>query len=208
MVNQSRLIVLVLAILLSSSNQFFVQILRTNNLAQAENVSITKVHLDIRKQKKGTENELRKVLKIQQEVLFQQELLKNSKDRQAIAKHELAYQESLKKLKEIFEPVGWAGNMLKDAVAIPANYENGAWQISLTFDNNGSDLFAKITGEMAGTGLALGIFLNDKLISSPTVGSEYQGKGITGGRAVITGYFTQAAATELASLLRAGSLPK
>ena len=76
MINQSRLIVFVLAILLSLSNQLFVQILRINNLAQAENASITNVHLDIRKQKKGTENELRMRLKIQQEVLSQQELLK------------------------------------------------------------------------------------------------------------------------------------
>ncbi|PZO40050.1 MAG: hypothetical protein DCF19_12760 [Pseudanabaena frigida] len=98
--------------------------------------------------------------------------------------------------------------MLKDAVAIPSNYENGAWQISLTFNNKGSDLFTKVTREIAGTGLALGIFLNEKSISSPTVDSEYQGKGITGGRAVITGYFTQELATELASQLRAGSLPK
>ena len=79
--------------------------------------------------------------------------------------------------------------------------------MAIAFDDKGGDLFAKTTGEIGGTGRVLGIFLDDKLISSPSVGPEFQGKGITGNRAVITGNFTLDSATELALQLRAGALP-
>jgi preprotein translocase subunit SecD len=97
--------------------------------------------------------------------------------------------------------------MLKDAVASPTGNGPDSWQVALTFDDKGGALFAKTTGEIGGTGRSLGIFLDDKLISAPSVGPEFQGKGITGDRAVITGNFNLDTATELALQLRAGALP-
>ncbi|MEY3301658.1 MAG: protein translocase subunit SecD [Pseudanabaena sp.] len=194
-------------ILLSGNNQLVVQLPGVNNPAQAERVIGTTAQLDFRKQKKGTESELRARLQIQQAATIQREVLKNSTDQKAIAENEAAYKKSIEDLKGIFERTGLTGNMLKDAVASPTGNGPDSWQVALTFDDKGGELFAKTTGEIGGTGRVLGIFLDDKLISSPSVGPEFQGKGITGGRAVITGNFTLDSANELALQLRAGALP-
>jgi preprotein translocase subunit SecD len=195
-------------ILLSGNNQLIVQLPGVSDPAQAERVIGTTAQLDFRKQKKGTESELRARLQIQQAATIQREVLKNSGDAKAIAENETMYKKSIEDLKGIFETTGFTGNMLKDAVAAPTgNGGNDAWQVALTFDDKGGDLFAKTTAEVGGTGRVLGIFLDDKLISYPSVGPEFQGKGITGGRAVITGNFTLDTANELALQLRAGALP-
>jgi preprotein translocase subunit SecD len=153
------------------------------------------------------ESELRARLQILQAAKVQRESLKNSGDQKAIAENETTYKKSIEDLKSIFESTGLTGNMLKDAVASTLDRSSGVWQIALTFDAQGSDLFAKITGEIGGTGRTLGIFLDDQLISFPSVGSEFQGKGITGGRAVIIGNFTSDSANELALQIRSGALP-
>jgi preprotein translocase subunit SecD len=77
----------------------------------------------------------------------------------------------------------------------------------LEFDAEGGRLFAELTKELAGTGRTLGIFLDDRLISSPVVGAEFAETGITGGRAVIQGRFTAQEANDLAVQLRGGALP-
>jgi preprotein translocase subunit SecD len=194
-------------ILISGNDQLIVQLPGVNDPAQAERVIGTTAQLDFRKQKKGTESELRARLQIQQATTIQREALKNSTDQKAIAENEAAYKKSIEDLKGIFERTGLTGNMLKDAVASPTGNGPDSWQVALTFDDKGGELFAKTTGEIGGTGRALGIFLDDKLISSPSVGPEFQGKGISGGRAVITGNFNLDTATELALQLRAGALP-
>jgi len=194
-------------ILLSGNNQLVVQLPGVNDPAQAERVLGTTAQLDFRKQKRGTESELRVRLQLQQAEAIQLEVVKNSGDQKAIADSEEQYRKSIEGLKDIFERTGLTGNMLKDAVASPTGNGPDSWQVALTFDEKGGDLFAKTTGEIGGTGRALGIFLDDKLISSPSVGPEFQGKGITGGRAVITGNFTLDTANELALQLRAGALP-
>ncbi len=97
------------------------------------------------------------------------------------------------------------GKELKDAR--PQTDQGGKWEITLEFTERGGQLFAKLTGDLGGTGRKLGIFLDDKLVSAPTVGAEFAGVGITGGRAVITGGFKIEEATDLAIKLRAGALP-
>ena len=194
-------------ILLAGNDQLIVQLPGVNDPAQAERVIGTTAQLDFRKQKKGTESELGARLQVQRAAAIQREILKNSTDQKAIAESEAAYKKSIEDLKGIFERTGLTGNMLKDAVASPTGNGPDSWQVALTFDDKGGDLFAKTTGEIGGTGRSLGIFLDDKLISSPSVGPEFQGKGITGSRAVITGNFNLDTATELALQLRAGALP-
>ncbi|NMF58609.1 preprotein translocase subunit SecD [Pseudanabaena yagii] len=188
-------------------NQLLVKLPRVNDPNLAKRVIATTGQLDFRKQKKGTESELRAKLQILQTAKLQREALKNSGDQKAISENETTYKKSIEDLKSIFESTGLTGNMLKDAVASPFDGSSEILQIVLTFDIQGGDLFAKVTGEIAGTGRALGIFLDDQLISFPSVGSEFQGKGITGGRAVITGNFTSDAANELALQMRSGALP-
>ncbi|BBC26362.1 preprotein translocase subunit SecD [Pseudanabaena sp. ABRG5-3] len=188
-------------------NQLLVKLPRFNAPNLAKRVIATTGQLDFRKQKKGTESELSAKLQVLQEAKLQREALKNSGDQKAIAENETIYKKSLEDLKSIFESTGLTGDMLKDAVASPLDRSSETWQIVLTFDAQGGDLFAKVTGEIAGTGRALGIFLDDQLISFPIVSPEFQGKGITGGRAIITGNFTLDSATELALQIRSGALP-
>jgi preprotein translocase subunit SecD len=194
-------------ILLAGNDQLIVQLPGVNDPAQAERVIGTTAQLDFRKQKKGKESELGARSQVLKAAEIQREILKNSDDKKAIAESEIAYKKSIEDLKGIFELTGLTGNMLKDAVASPTGNGPDSWQVALTFDDKGGDLFAKTTGEIGGTGRSLGIFLDDKLISAPSVGPEFQGKGITGNRAVITGNFNLDTATELALQLRAGALP-
>lgn len=194
-------------IVIAGNNQLIVQLPGVNDPAQAERVLGTTAQLDFRKQKKGTESELRARLQILQAETVKREILKSSGDAKAIATNDAEYKKAVEGLKDIFERTGFTGNMLKDAVASPTGNGPDSWQVALTFDDKGGELFAKTTGEVGGTGRVLGIFLDEKLISYPSVGPEFQGKGITGGRAVITGNFTLDSATELALQLRAGALP-
>jgi preprotein translocase subunit SecD len=192
---------------ISDNDQLVVKLPNIKDATQANRVLGTTGQLEFRKQKKGTENELRKRFQLRLEVMAQREVLKYSGDQKAIAANEAAYKKSIQALNSLFEDTGLGGDTIKDAYAEPLFKGSTAWQIALTFDAQGAVLFTKITREIAGTGLAIGIFLDGELISSPIVGAEFQDKGITGGRAVIAGQFTKDLATELSLQLRSGALP-
>jgi preprotein translocase subunit SecD len=206
------------AVQISGDDQLIVQLPGISDPAQAERVLGNTAQLEFRKQSMGSEGRLgverqvlvEKELK-QRQLESQLKLSKNSaelkklneqinKGKEDIAKSQTA-------IAELFDTTGLTGDLLKDAVAQPLDAGQTNWQVALTFNDKGGELFAKITGELGGTGRSLGIFLDDKLFSSPSVGPEFQGKGITGGRAVITGTFTLDQATELSLQLRAGALP-
>ncbi|MDD3888081.1 MAG: protein translocase subunit SecD [Patescibacteria group bacterium] len=72
--------------------------------------------------------------------------------------------------------------------------------VALEFDNEGKKLFADITEKNVGKPLA--IFLDNEMISSPTVNER-----IGEGQAVISGKFTVDEAKQLAIRLNAGALP-
>ncbi len=72
--------------------------------------------------------------------------------------------------------------------------------VSLQFNKEGADLFAKITGEHVGEVLA--IFLDGVPIELPVIREE-----ITGGTAVITGSFTPEEALAVVRNLNLGALP-
>lgn len=72
--------------------------------------------------------------------------------------------------------------------------------IVLSFNAEGADLFAELTGDNVGAQLA--IFLDGQRISSPRINEK-----ISGGSAVISGGFTPAEAKELAENLNFGALP-
>jgi preprotein translocase subunit SecD len=79
--------------------------------------------------------------------------------------------------------------------------------VAIRFDQKGGELFAGLTKELAGTGRSIGIFLDNEVISSPTVGPEHAATGITGGSAIITGRFQAQEANDLGVQLRGGALP-
>lgn len=71
----------------------------------------------------------------------------------------------------------------------------GSYEISLSFDSEGASRFGDITAKLAGEG-RLAIVLDGKLYSAPNVNEP-----ITGGRASISGSFSQREAIELANVL-------
>lgn len=72
--------------------------------------------------------------------------------------------------------------------------------VSIAWNEEGAELFAKITGENVGRNLA--IFLDGEVISSPRINER-----ITGGQAIISGGFTPDEARDLAQNLSFGALP-
>ncbi|MSR73652.1 MAG: protein translocase subunit SecD [Candidatus Pacebacteria bacterium] len=91
------------------------------------------------------------------------------------------------------------GRYIKGAQLSFDNTTN-APQISLSFNDEGAKIFGELTGELVGKPLA--IFLDDKLISEPTVQEK-----ITGGKAQITGRFTLKEAKDMVARFNAGALP-
>lgn len=76
----------------------------------------------------------------------------------------------------------------------------GAPTVSIVFNKEGTDLFAKMTKENIGKSIA--IYLDGNIISAPTVQTE-----ITNGEAIISGNFTFEQAKELVGRLNSGALP-
>lgn len=188
------------------SDQILVQLPGVNDPEQAERVLGGTAQLDFRKQKQGTEAQLPIEQQLKQELLIKQAALREAKDEKAIAENQAALKRSNDAILNLFEPTGLTGKNLKDAAPEPKQTGN-AWDVALRFDATGGEKFAQLTKDLAGTGRTIGVFLDNALISSPTVGPEFATTGITGGNAIITGNFTAQSANELAVQLRGGSLP-
>ena len=91
------------------------------------------------------------------------------------------------------------GDVLTDA-QMEVGGEYGEPYVSIAFDKGGAKLFEQITAENVGKRLA--IILDKNVYSAPVIREK-----IAGGRAVITGRFTDEEAKDLAIVLRAGALP-
>ncbi|AAM24419.1 preprotein translocase subunit SecD [Caldanaerobacter subterraneus subsp. tengcongensis MB4] len=93
------------------------------------------------------------------------------------------------------------GANVKDSKAVYAQTSTGQQpQVTLVLDAEGTKKFAEATQKFLGQPIA--ILLDDKVISAPVVRDV-----ITTGNAVITGLKDFQEASELATLIRAGSLP-
>ncbi len=202
-------------------DQILVQLPGVNDPQQAERVLGGTAQLEFRAQKPDSTASLGVEATVLQQYLAQQAQLNaqaqalnnDPHDQAALAANQQAIQENLKKIQatrqailDQFTSVGLTGKDLQDAYAVPTGSANN-WNVGLKFNSQGAALFASLTKELAGTGRSIGIFLDDQLISSPTVGPEFAANGITGGNAVITGRFTAQQATDLAIQLKGGALP-
>jgi preprotein translocase subunit SecD len=190
------------------SDQILVQLPGVNDPQEAERVLGGTAQLDFREQKPGTEAQLPIELQIRAGLQQQQEQLRASGDEKAIAENQAAIERSNEAIAKLFAPAKLTGKNLKDAGYQPAqNSNSNLWEVTLRFDAQGGEGFAELTKNLAGTGRSIGIFLDNALISSPTVPPEFAQTGITGGSAVITGNFTAQSSRELAVQLRGGALP-
>ena len=95
-------------------------------------------------------------------------------------------------------PVLLSGKDLTDAAMAPDSL--GRMGVSIEFNSEGARLFEEATGKLIGKHLA--IVLDNVVISAPVVQDR-----IAGGRAQITGRFTNDEASRLAIMLKAGALP-
>jgi preprotein translocase subunit SecD len=190
-----------------AKNQISVQLPGIKDPTQAIRVIGSTGKLEFKKQKPKTETQL-SALKQSHEVLQEEKTrLQTSKNKAAIAKNQAKLKQNSQAISLLFasNQPALTGRYLTDVFSQPTEYK--AWEINITFDQRGGNLFAAITKELAGTGRAIGIFIDNELISSPIVGVEFAKDGILGGKAVITGNFTTNEAKELAAQLDAGALP-
>ena len=187
-------------------DQILVQLPGVNDPEQAERVLGGTAQLDFREQLQGTEQQLAIEYQIQRQRLVEQELLRNSEDEEAIATNLESLKKTNQAIAELFKEPTIKGEELTDAIPDkPPSIQT--WNVALRFTSEGGEKFAELTKNLAGTGRSIGIFLDDQLLSAPTVGPEFAETGITGGNAIIQGRFTAEQANELAVQLRGGALP-
>ncbi len=100
---------------------------------------------------------------------------------------------------DIYQPTTLTGKYLKSAT-LEFDPNTNQPQVGLEFNEEGAKLFEEITRSNVGKRLA--IYLDGAPISEPMVN-----EAISGGRAQITGKFTQEEAKQLVQRLNAGALP-
>jgi preprotein translocase subunit SecD len=192
------------------ADKVLVQLPGVTDPQQAERVLGGTAQLEFRSQIPGSEaqfpaeDQVRRIKEAELEILRQTQ--NTPENAQKITELTKSVQESNEAIAKLFETVGLTGKNLKDARPQPTQSGNG-WEVVIRFDEEGGEKFAELTKNLAGTGRRLGIFLDNGLISAPTVGPEFAQTGITGGSAVITGNFTIEGANELSVQIRGGALP-
>jgi preprotein translocase subunit SecD len=92
------------------------------------------------------------------------------------------------------------GQQIEDATS-GFNSQQSRYEVSLTFDSEGSTTWAQFTA--ANIGKQAAFTLDSKVVSAPVI----QGATPAGSATSITGNFTNTQATELANTLKYGSLP-
>jgi preprotein translocase subunit SecD len=197
------------AIIPRGKNQFLVQLVELQDLDRATRILTSKGEMQFRLQKSNTYQKFNsEFLKLKQ-LEARLKSLKKSNERNnlsqiAAIKKEL--QTTKREIAKLFQNSDLTGGDLLEVYAQPLTL-NSVWEIFLNFNQSGEQKFARITKEIAGSGRAIGIFINDELISAPLVNVVYAKKGITGGKAVISGSFTKETAQDLVIQLRYGALP-
>ena len=89
-----------------------------------------------------------------------------------------------------------------DYMQQPDSYGNLEWVVTLSLNDSGKQAFAEATAELAGTGTPISIWMDNTMISSPSVNNA-----ITDGNAVITGNFDNESSKKLADQINSGALP-
>ncbi|MFE7843073.1 protein translocase subunit SecD [Streptomyces sp. NPDC057474] len=107
--------------------------------------------------------------------------------------------------KFVLGPVGVDGTEVEKAEALLDTQNGTGWQVVMDFDSKGEKKFADITGQLASQTSPqneFAIVLDDEVVSHP-----YVRAAVTGGKAEISGSFTQEEAQNLGNMLSYGALP-
>ncbi|MEM7065767.1 MAG: protein translocase subunit SecD [Cyanobacteria bacterium P01_B01_bin.77] len=198
----------------SGQDQLLIQLPGVSDPDQAQRVLGGTAQLEFRPQKQGTEGQFQAVFQIVNQQQQQQAALLEAgtnglSEEQTAELTQLTtdLQASRETLADLFESTELTGDKLTDAIARPRGTSGQSWEVVIDFNNEGANMFSELTRNIAGTGRALGIFLDDRLVSAPSVDVEYATTGITGGSAVISGNFDAESSKDLEIQLRGGALP-
>ncbi len=190
--------------------------------------------LEFRAQKAGTRVEMQKYQKLRNQVrsiaLFEELSRSSNQEKDQIAKNRERIEdiknnlnitisssnieEELEQIRnkinnkivDLFEPANLTGSDLLTA-GRRQEQNLSSWEVTLSFNKEGGEKFARLTKTIAGSDRLLGIVLDGESISEASVGEQFSLAGITGGSASISGNFTADSARELEVQLRGGALP-
>ena len=188
-------------------NQIIVKVPPEVNAQALQSLLTNTGQLYLRNQKPDTTEKLAQGIEALQRLLVEQNTLMQTDKQTEAAALQSQIDEARGAIANLFEPSDLTGNMLHDARARPSDSAPGTWDVNIQFNEEGAERFAAQTKRMAGTGRAVGLFLDDVLLSAPVVDVNYAQTGITGGTAIISGNFTQDAAKTLEIQLKSGALP-
>jgi preprotein translocase subunit SecD len=192
----------------ANGTRFAVDLPGAKDAKEAEKVLGGTAQLEFRVQKPGIEEKFNLARQEASLAQVRLESVQNDKNKTPAkiraAKDQLS--KSNREFLNLFTKSVITGADIENAQAEPRQ-EPGSWDIALTFNGSGSQKFTELTKDLAGTGRSIGIFLDDQLISSPTVDTQFKATGITGGKAVIAGNFAAKEAESLAIMIRSGNLP-
>ncbi|TWG08464.1 protein translocase subunit SecD [Saccharopolyspora dendranthemae] len=103
--------------------------------------------------------------------------------------------------KYLLEPVFLEGKEISDSMAQPPDQQSGSgWAVNLNFKSEGAKVWSAFTS--ANVGQQAAFVLDSEVVSAPSINQP-----LPGGNARITGQFNQQSATDLANILKYGSLP-
>ena len=109
-------------------------------------------------------------------------------------------------------PPRLTGDGVSEAAAVLGE-RGGGWEVTISFQGEGGDQWAELTGDAACQPVGspqrrVAILLDERVVSSPAVNPEVPCEtGIVGGSTRITGAFTFEEARDLAAVITGGALP-
>jgi preprotein translocase subunit SecD len=193
---------------IATGSRFSVDLPGAKDATEAEKILGNTAQLTFRAQQPGTEetfNLARQQNTLAKDLLAGLEKAANKKPA-AIRAAKEQLNKSTKAIFALFSKPIITGEDVQDARAESLE-QSGGWSIMMNFNEAGAQKFTELTKSLAGTGQSIGIFLDDQLISAPTVDDRFKASGITGGRAEVNGNFAARDAESLAIILRSGNLP-
>ena len=187
-------------------DQVILRLPQTVDAGTVTNSLVKPSRLTLQNQKPDTEEDLAENIEILQRLLVDQNTLAQTGNQAEGVALQPQIVVTSKSILSLFDPGVIDSTMLLDAQAVQLTGFN-VWEVRIWFDTQGAAQFTEQTKAIAGTGRAVGIFLDDVLLSAPFVDVQYAETGVPGGEAVISGNFTAEAAKDLERQLKNGALP-